>query len=55
MSDIDRRGKIPIFYTSKDGLQNYFTGYRSVNYNKSAFGTKQRKMYLTTTMSKKGL
>ena len=39
----------------KQGLsQNYFTQNSCVNYNKSKFATKQRKMYLTTTMSKIG-
>ena len=42
-------------FLNKQGLsQNYFTRNRCVNYNKREFATKQRRMYLTTTMSKKG-
>ena len=42
-------------FLHKEGLsQNYYTQYRAINYNKSEFATKQRKVYLTTNMSKKG-
>ena len=41
------------FFLHKQGLiQHYFTTKKGVNFVKSEFATKQRKMYLTTSMSK---
>ena len=43
------------FFTQARVEPNYFTQNRCVNYNKSEFAKQQRKMYLTSTMSKIGL
>ena len=41
-----------IFFTHARFHKNYFTPKKGVNCDKSEFATKQRKMYLTTSMSK---
>ena len=48
-----RHGKNTTLLHEQGLSQNYFTRNRCVNYNKSDFATKQRKMYLTKTMRKK--
>jgi hypothetical protein len=49
---IGRHGKRQYFLHEQGLIQNHFTQTRCVNYNKSEFATKQRKMFLTTTMNK---
>ena len=49
-----RHGKKTTLLHEQGLSQNYFTQNGCVNYSKTEFATKQRKMYLTTPMSQIG-